>query len=159
MALKERSDRILLHIRLNHLFPEPRAPAEASEFINQFFRETYAETFSPSVFRLHRATARIGATLLSRRFSHWFRLCLLLLRQFVRFFSRRCHNDLARKPLPLGRGGSADLLSKSLADTRRLRLLDLAVGDDPSPMLEGVCCLKHRSYLSELLTADRRARD
>ena len=32
-------------------------------------------------------------------------------------------------------------------------------GNNPSPMLEGVSYRQHRSYLSELLTIDRRAQD
>lgn len=44
-------------------------------------------------------------------------------------------------------------------NTLKFCLLGPKAGNDPSPMLEGVSCRRHRSYLSELLTADRRARN
>jgi hypothetical protein len=47
--------------------------------------------------------------------------------------------------------------SISFADTRRFRLHGPKAGRHPSPMLDGVWCLQHRSYLSELLITGRRA--
>ena len=44
-------------------------------------------------------------------------------------------------------------------NTLKFYLLGLSTGCDPSPMLEGVSCRQHCSYLSELLTIGRRARD
>ncbi|EFL83800.1 hypothetical protein HMPREF0189_00878 [Burkholderiales bacterium 1_1_47] len=44
-------------------------------------------------------------------------------------------------------------------NTLKFYLLGLSTGCDPSPMLEGVSSRQHRSYLSELLTIGRRARN
>ena len=41
--------------------------------------------------------------------------------------------------------------SISFADTRRFRLHGPKAGRHPSPMLDGVWCLQHRSYLSEAI--------
>ena len=71
----------------------------------------------------------------------------------IAFFS------LSRRRAFAGEQGISGFPRLFKTNTLKFCLLGLSTGCDPSPMLEGVSSRQHRSYLSELLTIGRRARD